>query len=801
MIGQTISHYKILDKLGEGGMGVVYKAEDTTLNRLVALKFLPPHVLTAHKEKERFLNEAQTAARLSHPNICTIYEIDTVDEHTFIAMEYVPGADLAEKIAAGPLEFDEAAAIAIELCGALREAHGADIIHRDIKPANIIISEKGRTVLLDFGLAKLKTHPQLTRTGTTVGTSAYMSPEQVRGEKIDHRTDIWSLGVVLYQMLTRELPFRAEHDAAVLYSIANEDPQSISAIRPNVPARLEAIVMKALAKSPAERYQNTDALQADLDVFLGKQGGKTTPASVRLGFEEVRRRRLIRGGWIALAVAITAAGLWLWPRGHQETPPVPAERQGRAPAPADGHRESVAVLPLANMSAESGNEFFVDGMTEELITQLARIKALKVISRTSVMQYKNTTKRLTQIAGELGVANILEGSVLRAGDRVRISVQLIDGTSDEHLWADSYEGDLGDILALQRQVAKDVANQIKIELTPEETERLAESSVVNKRAYDLYLQGRYHWATRTADGLRRAMGYYQQALAIDPGYALAYAGVAETYVVAAIWRFMPTGESCARGREAAEKALSLDPDLAPAHTALGLVAEVCDWEWKAAEQHLTRAIELNPGDAYAHLWYAQFLETMGRRSDAAAEARIASELDPLSANLNGAAGLVLARNGEFRAATALFEEVRGFEPESAPLYFYESAAYYLMGEKEKSARVAIRYHELLAQTDRDREETAAIRKALDEGGPDAFYATAVDLVKRRDREPQVSAYYIARFFAQMGETDSAMVWLERAYRRHEGNLHTMLWFGDFDPLQSDPRFLDLLERMRLPLPR
>jgi serine/threonine-protein kinase len=251
----------------------------------------------------------------------------------------------------------------------------------------------------------------------------------------------------------------------------------------------------------------------------------------------------------------------------------------------------------------------------------------------------------------------------------------------------------------------------------------------------------------------------------------------------------------------AEKALSIDTDLAAAHAVLGLVAGICDWEWKAAERHLTRAIELNPGDAYAHLWYAQFLETMGRRSEAAAEARIASELDPLSANLNGAVGWVLAQNGEFAAATALFERVRGFEPESAPLHFYESAACYLMGEKEKSARATIRYRELIAQTDGDREEVAATRKALDEGGPDAFYATVVSNLKRRDREQLVSAFYIARFFARMGETDSAMVWLERAYHRHEGNLYTILWWGDFDPLRFDPRYLSILERMRLPFPK
>ncbi len=301
MIGQSISHYKILEKIGEGGMGVVYKAEDTKLDRPVALKFLPPHLLASDTDRQRFLNEAQTAARLSHPGICTVYEIDTVGEHTFIAMEYIPGEDLAHEIASGPLEFNRAAEIALDLCGALREAHAAGVIHRDIKPSNVMISDKGRTVLLDFGVARLKGDPKLTRTGTTVGTSGYMSPEQVRGETVDHRTDIWSLGVVLYQMLTGALPFKADHEAAVLYAIANEDAPPISDIRPTVPAALQAIVEKALEKNVADRYHNIDAFQADLEVFLGRQEGKTTPTSVRLGIEEVRRERLIRAVWAVLA--------------------------------------------------------------------------------------------------------------------------------------------------------------------------------------------------------------------------------------------------------------------------------------------------------------------------------------------------------------------------------------------------------------------------------------------------------------------------------------------------------------------
>ncbi len=798
MIGKTVSHYRIVEKLGEGGMGVVYKAEDTTLGRPVALKFLPPHILDSDIERQRFLNEAQTAAKLSHPNICGVHEIDEVGGHAFIAMEYIPGEDLARRIASGPLEFNQAAAIALDLCGALREAHAAGIIHRDIKPSNIMISAKGRTVLLDFGVAKLKSDSKLTRAGTTVGTSGYMSPEQVRGELVDHRTDIWSLGVVLYEMLTGQLPFRADHEAAVLYSVVNDDPEPVSRVRPNVPAKLGEIVEKALAKRPSDRYQNVDALQADLEVFLGKQEGRTTPASVQLGIEEVRRRRVVRGLWVAAFVVVAAATAWLSLR--DKTPvggPTPFVETKPAPSGSVALKPSIAVLPLADLSAASGNEFFADGMTEELITQLAQIKSLKVISRTSIMQYKNTTKRLTEIAKELGVANVLEGSALRAGDQVRISVQLIDGSNDESLWADSYESDLGDVLALQRRVATDVVDQIKITLTPEESKRLRASPVVDKNAYELYLQGRYHWNKRTPDGIRRAIESYERVLAVDPGYALAYAGLAESYAVAITWSYVLPEVGCAKAKEMAEKALAIDPELSAAHAVLGLVAEVCEWDWEGAERHLIRALELSPGDATMRQWYAQYLSVMGRRREAAEQARMSVDLDPLSIVVNGAAALTLACAGEFDAAEAIFKKIRGLDPDSPALYYFEAAAYQSMGEPDKSARATTRYLELIAETERDRDDAAAIRAALDQGGVASFGREIVARLKRSYMEGHPVAYFVADFYAQLGERDSALVWLERSFIRREGILHQVAADGMLAPLRSDPRYIDLLARMGL----
>jgi serine/threonine-protein kinase len=798
MIGTTVSHYRIVEKIGEGGMGVVYKAEDTALGRHVALKFLPPHILASDVESQRFLNEARTAAKLSHPAICTVYEIDTAGGHTFIAMEYIPGEDLARRLAAGPLEFNQAAATALDLCGALREAHAAGIIHRDIKPSNIMVSAKGRTVLLDFGVAKLKGDSRLTRTGTTVGTSGYMSPEQVRGEVVDHRTDIWSLGVVLYEMLTGQLPFRADHEAAVLYSIVNDDPEAVSRVRPNVPAKLGEIVEKALAKRPSNRYQNIDALQADLEVFLGKQEGRTTPTSVQLGIEEVRRRRVIRGLWVASFVIVAAAAGWLSLR--DETPPgepAPAAKTTPAPSASVARKTSIAVLPLADLSSAGGNEFFADGMTEELITQLAQIKSLKVISRTSIMQYKNTTKRLPEIAAELGVADILEGSVFRAGDQVRISVQLIDAANDQHLWANSYESDLADVLAIQRRVAADVVGQIETTLTPEETERLRASPVVNTKAYELYLQGRYHWNKRTPEGIQRAIDLYEQALAADPKYALAYAGIAESYVVAITWSYMSPHEGCAKAKEAADNALAIDPELPAAYAVRGVVGVACDWDWDGALRHLTRALELNPGDATTRQWYSQILGATGRLSEAAAQARISAELDPLAIVVNGAAAVTLASAGEFDSAKGLISKLRSLDPDAPAGCFYEAAVEYTLNDPVSAARATVRYIELIAATDRDRADARAIRSALDEGGTAALNGAFVERFERNYREGQPTASWVAAYFAQMGEADSAMTWLERAYRGREGIMWQVAQNGMFLPLRSDPRYVDLLARMGL----
>ncbi len=506
MVGKTISHYKILSKLGEGGMGVVYKAEDTKLDRFVALKFLPAHMSQDAENKKRFIHEAKAASALDHANICTIYEIDeTEDGQMFIAMACYEGESLKDRIESGPLPIDEALEIAIHTARGLAKAHSKEIVHRDIKPANILLTEDGVVKIVDFGLAKLAGRTQLTKEGTSMGTVAYMSPEQTQGIAVDHRTDIWALGALIYEMVSGRQPFEGDYEQAVMYSIMNEAPEPITGLRTGVPMELERIINKALAKDPKERYQYIDEKLVDLQ-SLQKQnesgGGKTKvqPAGMKSG---PKKRLYLYSAVFLVSILAIFAGLRFLQTDNAAI-------------------DSIMVLPLQNYSGEPEQEYFVDGMTEALITELSKISGLRVISRTSSMRYKNTDKTPPEIAGEINVGALVEGSVLRDGGRVRITAQLIDARADKHLWAENYDRDLENILQLHTEVARAIAKQVQIKLTPRDEARLARAETVDPEVYQLYLRGRYFWSQFTEESLIKSIEYFEQAIARAPNYALAY---------------------------------------------------------------------------------------------------------------------------------------------------------------------------------------------------------------------------------------------------------------------------------------
>ncbi|HLE57225.1 MAG TPA: serine/threonine-protein kinase, partial [Rhodothermia bacterium] len=510
MVGQTISHYQILEKLGEGGMGVVYEARDTKLDRLVALKFLPPALAADATDKERFIQEARAASSLDHPNVCNVHEIgETAEGQLFIAMTLYDGVPLNKKIEQAPLPIEDALDVAIQVTEGLQAAHEKGIVHRDIKSSNIMVTGKGRSVIMDFGLARASGGTNLTRTGATMGTVPYMSPEQARGEKVDHRTDIWSFGVVLYEMIAGRPPFRSDYEQALVYSILNEEPEPLTGLRSNVPMELERIVTKALQKARDLRYQTADDLLADL---RGLTRGIETGTRLKVPRRKraaPRRWMYLIGGILVLAAAAVLVAPYLF----------------RAPTDTI---DSIAVLPLDNLTGDPGQEYFVDGMHEALISELSKISALKVISRTSAMQYKGArTSSMREIARELGVNGLVEGSVLREGNQVRITVQLIDGREDKHLWTQTYERELRSVLALHSEVAQAIARQIRVTVTPEEQVHMASARAVNPEAYEAFLLGRHYWNQRSIHGFEQAVESFQKAVALDPGYVAAYVGLAD----------------------------------------------------------------------------------------------------------------------------------------------------------------------------------------------------------------------------------------------------------------------------------
>jgi len=788
MIDKQISHYKILTNLGEGGMGVVYKAEDTRLKRIVALKFLPPSMLVSEAEKTRFIHEAQAAAALNHPNICTIYEIDEVEGQSFIAMEFIEGQSLKEKIASGPaiplINVDGKAGqvanvidIAIQIGEGLLAAHEKGITHRDIKPANVMITNKGQAKIMDFGLAKLAGQKtRLTQTGMTVGTLAYMSPEQLQGIDADHRSDIWALGVVLYEILTGKLPFQGEYEAAMVYSILNEDPPPMISLRAGVPMELERIVNKAMAKNAKERYQHLDEILVDLrslqtDFASGAAKQRLTAAKF-----SKKKRFYLYGGVATLLIFLIGIILFRWAR---ETYP---------------KHDSIAVLPLDNLSGDPEQEYFADGMTEALITDLAQISALKVISRTSVMQYKGAKKPLPEIANELKVDVVLEGSVQCFGERVKITAQLIEAATDRHLWAKSYERELRDILALQNEVARAVADEIKVKLTPQAQARLTSMRQVNPEAHEAYLKGRYFRNKRTKEGLMKSIEYFEQAIKKDPAYAPAYAGLADSYSVLWGLGYLPPKEAYPKVRAAAMKALEIDSTLAEAHTTLASLSDYYDWDWVAAERGYRHAIALNPSYATAHHWYAYYLMAMGRIQESLAETKRAQELDPLSLIINAALGERLYYARQHDQAMEQCQKTVELDSNFHLAHSYLGLAYEQKGMyKEAIAE----FQKAIILSRGSSESVANLGYAYAISGQRGEAQKILDELNVPSKQRYVSPFDIAIIYTGLGEKDRAFEWLEKSYEERSGRLMYLKVKPSFDPLRADPRFTALLKKVGL----
>jgi len=628
-----LGRYEIRSKLGAGGMGEVYLAEDTQLDRKVAIKVLPAESNADDRAKSRLIREARAAAKLDHSNICSIYEVTEEDSRSFIVMQYVEGETLAARIQRKPLELREAVDIAAQVADALAEAHSLGIIHRDIKPENIMITARGQVKVMDFGLATVikdkgllesqaDTQSLLTEPGVILGTVPYMSPEQVKAVQLDERSDIFSLGIVMYEMISGHRPFDGESVGETLSTILTREPLPLARYSGDVPPELERIVSKALRKDREERYQTAKDLALDLK-NLKHETGRISKAQTDDGrvitaaaSSPLARSSSLVGRWLlSLAAALLmllAALVGLNIGGFRE------KLFGKANST---RIESLAVLPLGNLSGDPAQDYFADGMTDALITDLGKIGALRVISRTSAMRYKGMQKSLPEIARELNVEAVVEGSVLRSGDRVRINAQLIEPPTQRVLWAESYERDLRDILTLQREVARTIASEIRVKLTPQEQTRLASAGRVKPEAHEAYLKGLYYSNKLKKEETKKAIEYYSQAIESDPSYVQAYAGLADCHTNLVLYSEFPPKETFPKAKVAAMKAVELDESVASAHSALGKVRLWFDWDYAAAEREFKRAIELDPGDAVAHEAYASYLKAVVRLDEALSEVK------------------------------------------------------------------------------------------------------------------------------------------------------------------------------------
>ena len=741
MIGRRLSHYRVLAPLGAGGMGVVYRARDEHLDRDVALKVLPEKTFTQEDSRARFRHEALVLSRLNHPGIGMVFDFDAQEDTDFLVMELVPGATLAARLSVGPLAEDEALGLALQIAEALEAAHEQGIVHRDLKPANVMVTEKGRVKVLDFGVALLRADRERQTIGATrgrpaIGTLSHMSPEQLAGSELDGRSDIFAVGVLLYEMVTGKHPFPLAAEAPLINAILNQAAAAPRRLRPELRPATEALILKCLEKDPSRRHESARALAE-------------------------RLRELLAG----------------------DRPPRHSSRI-----------ESIAVLPLENLSGDPDQEYFADGMTEALIADLARIGALRVVSRRSAMRYKGARQSLPEIARELGVDAIVEGSVLRAGDRVRITAELIEASTDRHLWAERYERDMRDVLAIQSEVAQAIAREVQVKLTLQEEAQISRAPRVDPEAHEAYLKGRHLWNQRTEESLRRAIEYFQRAIERDPSYAPAHSGLADCYNVLADSSYIAPEVAFPQAETAARKALALDDHLAEAHASLAYLLTHWYWDWEASEQGFLRAIELDRGYPTGHQWFGILLCCRGRFDEAIAHGLEAVRLDPLSRILYTTVGDSYYYARRFDEAIDLYRQAIEFSPDFMQVRF----------DLGRSLEQAGRYEEALMQfeiglgmANADRGTSPALACAYGFSGRPDLARPILAALKAKAGEHYVPPYAIASVHAALGETDQALDWLERAYAKHD---RAMIYLGvnpRFDRLRASPRFEALVEQMRL----
>ncbi|MCP3981797.1 MAG: protein kinase [bacterium] len=753
--GRELSHYRLIEKLGEGGEGVVWRARDRRLDREVAIKMLPDGIENDPKRMARLTREARTVAGLNHPNIVTIHSVEEVDGQRLVVMEFVRGEPLRQVIPRGGLPVERFFRLAEQAADAVHAAHVAGVTHRDLKPGNIVVGPTDRLKVLDFGFARSPEPPivgdiserstsSIPDRGRAGGTVSYMSPEQVNDEDVDHRSDLFSLGVILYEMATGRHPFPGKTVAEVIAATLRDEPPSAPDVRGELPRKLGTVLARAMAKPVDRRYSSARDLHADLE-------------RIRIALE-----------------------------------------RGTAVLGADTREdvvEAIAVLPLEDLSWSQEQDFFADGLTEELITTLARVRALKVISRTSVMQYRDVRKPLPVMAAELGVDAVVEGSVLRSDERVRIDVRLIDARCDRPLWSETYEEPAGDILVLQGRVARSIAESIQVKLTPLEHAHLSRNVSVDPAVHEACLKGRHFWHKRTHESVRRGLQYFEEAARLDPTYAPPHAGIADSYIVdGGRYLGVSPGVAYGKARDAAERAIELDESLAEAHTSIAAVMTDYDWDWEGADREYRRAIELNPGYVTAHSWFAEQLSRMGRHDEAVAEARYARDLDPLSRVSNMILAWILFFARRYEESIRQAHRALELNPDYATAHRILGWAYEETGRHEEAIAAHTRAAELTAQ---EPNFAGQLGRAYAVAGRSDRAHDVLESLLVHAKTRYVSELDIAIVYAALGESESALDWLERAFDERADHLPYLKVNPRLDVLRSAPRFKTLLQRMGL----
>ena len=777
---KILGHYRLVEKIGEGGMGEVYRAWDERLERDVAVKVLPPGTLTDESSRKRFRKEALSLSKLNHPSVATIHDFDTEGGVDFLVMEYIPGVTLSERLAQGPVPEKEITWLGQQLAEGLAAAHEHGVIHRDLKPGNLRITRDGRLKILDFGLAKLlpPTTGELptetcSQTEALAGTLPYMAPEQLRGEPAEARSDVWAAGVVLYEMATGQRPFHENAPTATAAAILHIPAIPPGRLAHHLSPHLENIILKCLEKDPENRYQSAKDLLIDL-----------RRSAVAIPHAEIKHRARWRLK-PSLSAGIVAAILALIFLVGMRT---------RSTKPGAQRIASLAVLPLENLSHDPDQEYFADGMTEELITDLSKIGALRVISRTSVMRFKGVSRPLPEIAGELNVEGIIEGSVRRAGDRIRITAQLVGTAPERHLWAGNYEGDLRDILALQSRVAQEISREVNVTLTQQDQQRLSTARAVKPEAYEAYLKSVHYLESGDPEVEKKGVAYLQEAIAKDPSYAPAYVELAYSYMLS-VSGFQVPEDSLPKAKVAALKALEIDSSLAEAHAMLARVVFIYDHDWRTAEIELRRAVELNPASARAHYWLGYTLLALGRSTEALSEIQRAHELDPLAQDTNLALGMTFFLAGQNDRAIEQYRRIMELDPHSGWPHVYLAWSYQ---KKGMHAEAIAEVEKALADSSSNTQWVANLALAYALAGRKAEARNVMAELDRLSHREYVSSYDRAIVYAALREKESAFAALEKAFEEHSERIVWLRADWRFQTIHSDPRFQGLLQRVGLP---